>query len=234
MLRGRRRCRREYWASRPKPSAYISSIETLKPSEKVVLWVRVSRRQQDHSGNLDSAEANLRAEAEKRGLDVVDVYRYVGSGKSACKQWYDAAWLARDHGAKLLAETTNRFIRHPLFHSKDYPSAQAKWNHFREMAECVGNVTLVTVLDPNAAWRQEWSYLTKRGIKQKGAKVGRPKSPKPGAKKERRLRMIPMVQEMKSNGMSNRAIARALEINEKTVRRWVRLFCSVGHHAAND
>ena len=62
-------------------------------------------------------EKNLRQKAKKIGAIVVDTVKHVGSGT-------DPYWLApyvekaNRCGAKLLAETTDRLVRHPGYHSR--------------------------------------------------------------------------------------------------------------------
>lgn len=163
---------------RGKASNYIRPIEAIQPGDRVVLWCRVSTRwQQERKGNLDDQEANLRRVAEERGATVVDVARHVVSGCANEDEYHDlldrladAAELATQHGAKLLAENTSRLIRHPSYDSN--PTAQARELDLRELRRATEGVVLVTHLDPDATPRQEQKYHEERGKREREARAG--------------------------------------------------------------
>ncbi len=106
-------------------SAYIKHApEELRQGDLVILCCRVSTCSQDHDGNLQSQVANLTDRAKHFGVEILDVVQYVGSGTEPL--WlFRVAEYAKRHGAKLFAETTDRFIRHPDYHSIANPDAQA-------------------------------------------------------------------------------------------------------------
>lgn len=220
MKRGIRRSRQERRLRRGKASDYIQPIDEIKPGDKVVLCCRVSRRQQRHGGNLADQEANLREVVATRGACVADVVQHTGPGHDPSDWLCVAAMLAERHEAKLLAETTNRFIRHPGYHSVRWPEAQAREHDLLQLRRWTEGVTLVTVLAPDADWKQERSYHTRRGQRQKGHTGGRPRKSRRGEKKQRRLEALPKVKWMKWVGMSNRKIGKCLGTDESNVRRW--------------
>lgn len=207
-----------------KASKYIRSIEAIQPGDKVVLWLRVSTHWQED--NLDDQEANLRRVAEKRGATVVDVVRHTGSScagerarEDLLDRLADAAELARQHGAKLLAESTNRLVRPTWFDSK-LPKAQATELDLRDLRHATEGVVLVTHLDPDATPGQEREYHTKRGQREKGRKGGRPAQPKAGHKKRRREEWLPYVVGWLEDGWTLGQIAKATGLPRATVQDW--------------
>ncbi len=123
-------------------SQYITQWQPYR-GQQVVLCCRVSERTQDHNGNLADAENGLCQIAESHGVIVVDVVRYVGSG---C----DPIWLARaaaiakQHGAILVAESANRFIRHPAYAGEGWLDNVAREVELDELRFCTDGVALGT------------------------------------------------------------------------------------------
>jgi len=129
---------------------------------------------QNRNGNLADQETNLRRKANRLGAEVVGVVGHVGSGTDP--YWVGrAVAIAEKHEAKLYAETTDRFVRHPAYHSKDNPNAQARESELRDLAWWADGVVLTTDLDPNASPWESRSYQRKRGQRFKGNRGGRPK-----------------------------------------------------------
>lgn len=216
--RGMRRPRRlrEY----DRPSKYINDIETIRPGTPVVLWCRVSSGPQDATGNNANQEAELRTAVAARGGTLAGVVAHAGRIANADTALFRAAHIAARHGAVLLAESTSRFIRHPRYHPKLRPNLMPTGVGLRELRWVCGDVPLVTLLAPDATWREERSHQSKRGQRRKGKLGGRPTKKRPGYKKAFRLHSMPKVRWMKYVGMSNRAIARGLGTDERNVRRW--------------
>ncbi len=156
-------------------SDFIShALTSIKPGDQVIIWCRVSRCAQKCNGNLTDQEKNLRQKAEKFGAIVVETATYIGSGT-------DPYWLAlpaekaKKLGAKLFAESTDRFIRHAGYHSNENPDAQARDCELQDLSRWTQGVVLVTDCHPDATPRNVRSYQRKRGQYAKGRKGGRPK-----------------------------------------------------------
>jgi hypothetical protein len=132
-----------------KASKYIKHCGTeIRRGDKVILCCRASGRMQNHTGNLADQEANLREQMERLGAIVVGVITHVGSGWEP--YWLmRAAALAERHGAKLVAETTDRFIRNDLYHSRDRPNAQATEIELKRLRNETLGVLLST---PKGCW----------------------------------------------------------------------------------
>jgi hypothetical protein len=195
-----------------KASLYINRIDTLRPGDRVVLWVRKSKQERDR---LDAQESNLRRIARQRGLIVVSIVKKVWGGTDP--QWLTrAAELARRHGAcAILGESLSRFCRSHNY-APDRQSAQPHDNELRWMAYLAEGVPLVTDLDPDATWETERGYQTRRN-----GTAGRPRRARPGEVKQRRLESLPRVLALHAAGMKKRRIAAELELPESTVRRWL-------------
>lgn len=82
--------------------------------------------------------------------------------------------LAKRENATILAESTDRYIRNPGYHSKDMPDLQATDVDLRELTRWAEGVTLTTLLGPDAPPTEVRSYQQKRGQAAKGRKGGRP------------------------------------------------------------
>ncbi len=203
------------WLACGKASNYIKQAN-IKPGDKVVLVCRVSQREQKQRKNLEDQEANLRAEVAALDGIVVGVTHIQVSG-------FDPFWISRavtiaqQHGAKLLAESTDRFVRHPAFNSSKNNSRNARESDLRELVACAEGVPLVTLLHPDATPQEVRSYQRKRGQRIKQAKGGRPERPK-----NRKVRLIGTATQMREDGASWGEIALALEVPRSTVARWCR------------
>lgn len=149
---------------------YIKHIDDLKPGTRVILVCRVSNRERKR--NLPDQEAWLRRECQRRGLIVIGVLREKLSG-------FDPAWIARTAAiakrcrAVLLAESTDRFVRSPFFHTAKTPYAQAQKSDLDYLAFFTEGATLVTVLPPDATPRDVRSHQRRRGQWAKNRKGGR-------------------------------------------------------------
>jgi len=206
-------------------AGYITH-DNIQPGDQVVLYCRVSTRQQNHSGNLKAHERYLRAEIAARRAEVVDLVPKAGPG-------FDPLWVARAadiakrHKAKLVAITTDRLIRHLDYKStgSSYErNARASTEGLDDLKRYADGVELVTLVDPDAPLAECMGVMKKIGQQVKGRKGGRPGKNPPGYKKERRLRNQSQVFWMRAVGYPVRQIARILDQPESTVRRWVRRF----------
>ena len=201
-----------------KASNYINSIDEIQPGDSVVLACRVSGDPQRRAGNLADSKTDLRRVAETLGARVAHVVQRVGEGDDPF--WLArAAELAERHGAKLLAETTSRFMRHLNHHSREWPSAQARDIDLRWLRFVTKGVVLVTVLHPDASWKEERAYQTRRGQRQKANRGGRRT---PGYKTRRKKKMLPVVLRLHAGGKSYAVIEQETGVPKTTVGRWLR------------
>ncbi len=201
-------------------STCIRDFDEIQPGDKVVLCCRVSWCDQRRNGNDADQAADLENRVVRRGAEVVGVVRHVGRGDRPWLWLLEAAVTANEHGAKLVAESTSRFIRHPEYHSSQRPQLQPRAADLEWLRFCTQGVTLTTVLHPDSSWTQERAHQAARGQRRKKDKGGRPRKAKPAYKKRRRLELLPEVKRLKLQGLSNREIGRRLGTDEKNVRRW--------------
>ena len=199
---------------------HLPDVLATAPDVPIVLWPRCSGRVQDHKGNLDEQEANLRREIERLCGRVIATFRRVGSGWMHEGHWSSleaAADYAREHGAILVAESTSRFIR-----SVDWTTtnqqARPTVQEFEQMAQACHGVLLATIHHPDIDPGEERSVQTQRGQQEKGRKGGRPFK----SKRSRREQLRPRVQELHEQGRSIRQISKLLNVPKTTVDEWVK------------
>lgn len=206
--------------ARCRPSELIHFLEDLQSVVAVVLYLRVSSHKQNWKGNLDSQEKNLRELMDSMGIEVVAVFRAEAFGWDCDRrELEEACRVAKEHGAIVLAETTDRFVRPRSYHSEKNPDAQPTPNNIDDLRISAQGVTLATHLHPDAPPAEVRAYQTRRGQRTKGRKGGRPKS-RPGYKKEERMINLLKVRWMTIAGMSVREIAKCLGKHTTQIQRW--------------
>lgn len=195
---------------------YILPWDSIKPGDGILIACRVSRHQQDK--NLPGQEAFLVREAKRGGAVVFDTYRAEVSG-------FDPLWLlpavrrAKELGAKfLVADSTDRFVRHPAFKSTDKcKDLQARKFELEDLLVVADGLQLVTFLDPEAPPREVERHRSLRGQLEKGNVGGRPQR-----KKHRRQKLRPRAITMREHEMSYREISDVLKVPLATVFRWLK------------
>jgi DNA invertase Pin-like site-specific DNA recombinase len=188
----------------------------------VVLYCRVSGWAQFRRGNAEDQEAYLRQLLEPLGIEVVEVFKEVGPGWDLCRsQISEAIASARKHGAVVLAESPDRFLRSEHFHSKENQDALPTEAQFEELGRLADGVVLATYLPPDATPAEVRSYQRKRGQQIKNRKGGRPPKEQPGYKTRRREEWLPTVLRLHAKGMSQRGIHRRTKVARTTIQRWL-------------
>ncbi len=180
----------------------------------MVLYCRVSGREQERIGTLERQVAFVRAKAADLGLVVVDVVVCTLSGWDE-DRFEEARAMAEAHGASLLAHTADRFVRSDIFYETEQRAAPG-WFEFAKMARLAGTargldvppvnggVRLVTLVDPDAPAAVVRAAQCARGQMTSGRKGGRPAVKRPGDTKRRRERSLPKVLELGRAEMSLR------------------------------
>lgn len=200
--------------------------DNIKLHDLVVLWCRVSSRQQNHTGNLDAQEWYLRNEMAIRQASVVGVVRRVGSGFWPFMVG-QAAELAKQNNAKIVAVSTDRFIRHENFKTRgtDYElNARANDESLNDLQRAANGVELVTLVHPNSPLGECGGVLKQIGQQHKGRTGGRPKRKIPGYKKQWREQKLVQARRLLRAKLSIRETAECLDIGESTLRYWLRKF----------
>jgi len=171
------RKRLSFWDfNSPGDATQFITQANIKSGDHIVLVCRVSGCEQGRRNNHHDQEAALRELVSNCDGIVVGVIRIVISGFNP--YWLSrAVALAEEHDAKILAESTDRLIRHPAYHSSECPDAQPSISHLRGLNDWTEGIELLTLLDPNATPKEVRSYQRKRGQRMKGNKGGRPPTP---------------------------------------------------------
>lgn len=208
-----------------KASSYILPFN-ISPGRRVILCLRVSRRAQRCAGNLADQREALRAAVQRAGGVLVGIVLHTGHGTDP--GWLaPAANLARLRGAMLLAESTDRFIRTPDYHSVDCPDAQAGEGDLARLAAVTEGCRLMTMLDPDAPPTKVRSYQRQRGQERKARRGGRGNRAAgtaaclPGAMKRRRKTWLRHVLSMHRAGASLGEISRGTGISKMTCHNWI-------------
>lgn len=201
-------------------SHYLAHIPDLNPCW-VILFIRVSGRgQKEHLAHVESL---LRRELERRGFKVVGVFKEIATGSSDDRTTLELAILEAERlGAILVAESANRFIRHPEFHPQTNPDRLPSVFDFERLMVMAGNVKLATLHHPDTHWKAVLGFQSKRGQQGSGNYGGRPSRRGPGWAKARRLKLLPVALARRKKGRSYRRIGRELEIHWSTIRDWIK------------
>lgn len=196
-----------------KASDWIRHAEGLPSGTKVVVYCRVSSTPQQSAGNLKEQLSEVLAIAKGLGLVVVATYMEACSGWVRNREALEfTAARAKVEGAKLLADSVDRYIRNEHFNSETNWEVQPTVAEFRCLAEETLGLELHSCLSPDATPREVRSHQTRRGQKAKGKRGGRPLSRK--GKLER-------AKQLSAEGQTNAEIARLLGVHRSTVGRWL-------------
>lgn len=198
-----------------------------QPGDKFVLCCRVSTSEQDRHGNLERQEQHLRLLVEDKGGVVLGVFSepYTGFDPS----WlYEATRLARAHGATLLARSTDRFVRHGRFKSTDPVRCQrqAGQHELEDLESWTHGVRLMTVAHPNATPAEVQALVARIGQQLSGRAGGRPPKSPPGARRDLRERLQPVVRQLASEGLSAQKIMERLKeehgakLSRQSICKW--------------
>ena len=201
-------------------SQYIAHIENLDPGP-VVLYVRVSRRHQDC--HLEDQQADLTRKSERRGHDVIGLFKETASGWADYRTMLQLAVLEADRaGAVVVAESVDRFIRHPEFNPKTNPEVLPTVFDFERLMADAANVKLATLHHSDTPWKVVRGFQSKRGQAGSGHRGGRPIRGGPGSKKRRRESKMPEALKHREAGMSYRKIGQQLNVAWSTIRDWIK------------
>lgn len=203
-------------------SAYINHLSSEKRGQIYVRCPRGSTRAQ--KPHLQDQFTKLEIEVLKRGGVVATPPHlpigHIGHGSNP--KWLTPyAKFAKKHGYCLLAESTDRFIRSPDYHPHKNPHAQPTERDYRRLRQATLGIKLVTLLHPDASYRQVRRYQTRRGQIAKCQSGGRPQKQPAGYKKQRRQELQPQVVELRHAGLTERAIGQKLGVAPSVVHSWL-------------
>lgn len=199
-------------------SNYLSS--NLKPGDRVVLCCVVASKEQKRRGTLKRQVKGMREELLKLQVKIVKVICRVVSTKDP--SWVsEAVIVAKQFNAKLVAQCTFRFIRHPEHDAKKRPGLQAEDIHFDKLMKHLDDVDAISFLHPDLSPHEVHSYQTKKGQILSGNKGGRPVKKEPGYKKNRKLAKRPIARKMRRGNWSLGGISKILKVSRSTIQAWV-------------
>jgi DNA invertase Pin-like site-specific DNA recombinase len=207
-----------------KASNYIAHVDHLQPCRVVVLC-RVSIP--CNKGHLDDQDSNLSWEFERMGFDIVGVFKEVASGDAEDRITLELAALkAKELGAVLVAESTNRFVRSFCYKREDILREVEKPRRiaispnvmdFERFLDLVHGAKLATLWHPDLSEKEIRKLQSKRG--QKGHRGGRPAVPL--TNKRRRELKASLAVKLRQDGLSWRQIGKALNVPWRTSKDWV-------------
>lgn len=165
----------------------VITHQGIYPGDRVLVFGRASSGPQEANGNAADQTKFLSNFVEEKSAIVVGTFEIQHSGwadlddscEFASRDWIlDAVILAIQNEAKILAESTDRFVRHPHFHTEHGFDLQATDYDLQDLAMWTMGVSLHTYLHPNATHGEVRSHQTKRGKQAKGSHGGNSVNPK--------------------------------------------------------
>jgi hypothetical protein len=201
---------------------HFASLLRRRPVTGVVLYCRVSGRNQKHTGNLVDQEAHLRRWCQRYGVRVIAVYREVGSGWKSDRDGLAAAISeARECGVPVLAESTDRYVRNVNFTTDTNPNAWPTEAEFDELARMARGVLLTTLLVPDADPSVVRYMQQNRGQVEKDNPGGRKKKKRPGDKKRRHEKLLPEALSLHARGWTLGKISAETCVPRSTIQNWI-------------
>lgn len=166
-------------SARPRAEEFGKASEYIEPfnlteSDRVFIVCRVSASVQGKTRNPGDQEQALREAVEASGAQVVGVEHHIGTSYEARWMFKIAQHAERVEANVILAESTNRFIRHPSYNSRTNFHVRPRTFDLKDLVDEARGIKLMTFLHPDANPSEERSFATRRGQKQKGRKGGRP------------------------------------------------------------
>lgn len=212
--------------------SHLRDVLARTRNRRVVLFCRVSSKDQQRNGNLDDAIKHAQRHLAKLGCIVVRTFSEVAQSSIFNFDRFEfeaAIECARRHGAILVSPSRGRFLRGRAYdrtNRSDTPTV----GEFMALRRMTKGVQLATLLPPD--YPEVRSHEIKRGQAAKGTRVGRPRAETrgPGALKRRMQAYSPAAKQMREGGLSFSKIAATLnawndgwqKVCPATVFNWIR------------
>ncbi len=212
-------------------SDYMESIEEYlgrhPETEEVCVVVRESGREQARRRTHDNYLFMV-SELEKRGLRA-HAFRETCSGMLDEPRWRDRLTeigrFARERRAEtgktvpVLAYSADRFLRNVRYKNTTPNLVPTQWE-YRQLQRLVGDVPLLTWLDPDTPPDQARGLQSKLGQQTKGIRGGRPRKL---SRAERKALLLPKVIQLRQeSGRGCCWIAEQVGVSSRTVWEWLR------------
>lgn len=206
--------------------------------DAVVLYARCSGRVQNSRNNALDALAKLRLQVPSHIPIVGEVVEvgpgYVRNGPLARWQFHRACWIARQHDAVVLAECTNRLVRHVKWRSTapdEHPPTDVDLANLSKLAE---GVALATAAHPDLPERKQRQMQSQRGQSAKSRTGGRGNAL---THRQQRIEYSRRLRERKAHrnaqfvrmhaaGYSISKIAKALHVSRRTAYNLRKTLCN--------
>jgi hypothetical protein len=196
-------------------------------TEEVCLVIRESGRDQKRRRNHENYKFMV-ADLEKRGLRV-HVFLETCSGMLDESLWCDTlrkvGQFARERKAEtgktvpILAYSADRFLRNVHYKNTTPSLLPTRWE-YRQLKRLVGDVPLLTWLDPDTPPQTARGLQSKLGQRAKGNKGGRPKKLSRAERKDLLLRRVRQLKHDTGRGCC--WIAKQVGVSSKTVWEWLK------------
>jgi DNA-binding NarL/FixJ family response regulator len=178
-----------------------------------VLVARVSWHTQ--RGHLDAQIAWAKAELERHGYAIVDVFREIGTGKRIRRINTALAFhRARELNAIVVFKDLSRMLRHPDWRRKGADSKLSATDAMMQKFLRCHRGDVLLIIPPDAPEAEIRRARVEQGRIRTGNRGGRPRKPT----KETQLALA---QKLRAQGQSYEAIARRLNRSSRTVWQWL-------------
>jgi hypothetical protein len=214
--------------------SFIRSFDTIQPGDKVAILCRVTTKEQERNGSLDSQVRFLRQAVRERGGIPIVRFQIAGVSADSAEWFRRLPNVCREFAArgatKVAISDLSRLVRPPDFRYDRFalPTAE-QLQMIRELLDSYG-LTIVCWLDLIATPAEVRSFQTKLS-----GRAGRPMgrlTKRPGVIKRRRERYKHMALDLVDSGHSyretrdlvnaamekDRCLAR--KVSHETIRKW--------------
>ena len=201
------------------PVRYLHSLDDPEVGTEIFLCCRESTDPQERAGNLTKQIANKYYEVGRRRKRVVGHITHTGGSHDRIwlRKLNAAALKAKQLGATLLAESADRYIRHPDYHPAKRPDLQGRVCDLKELASWLAGCPAATLLPPDATPAAVRAYQTRRGML--WAKAAPDATA--GYKVRQRRRWLRPVLFLRRGGATLAQIEEWTGISKMTASRWI-------------
>lgn len=192
------------------------------PEILVVLYGRVSGREQNRRGNLINQESILQEVLRKLGVPVIGYFQEVSSGWILDEDRFglvNAVEMAKEHDAVIVAFAADRFLRNEYYQST-HPEITPTIREYEKLMKLVKGVPLLTYLHPDTLHNKITGMRSRLGQELKRNKGGRPRKIEPGYKKRWKKGKYDEVRRLYEKGLSYSDINWYTDVPKSTIRDW--------------
>lgn len=202
-----------------RPSAVVKKLEVV-PGQEYIAISRVSSRQQKLNGDLDDQDWYVTKHITDRGGKVIDHVKHLGKGPNL--EWLkEASNIALNRRAILVAESTDRYVRHPdAYQGRKNQRLLPRTEDIERLRKMLNGAKATTILNPEAEIEEVWAHQHNRGIEAKRIN-GRNKDKYNGYKNDIRNEKLSRAIWLRNKGRSIQQIANKLGEKKPTIQKWL-------------